>query len=294
MTDASAARAAGAPRWTRLLAPLPLPLLRFLGMLLGWVLWLFAHHRRRIVQINLRLCYPHLTKSARATLVRRTFVRFGQSLLDRAWLWHAPSDVVASRLVIQGEVDWLNGTGARVLFAPHFVGLDAGWTALTRALDRPFATIYAKQSRPQLDAWVHAGRSRFGSPKLLPRQQLGRSVLQVMRQDAALYLLPDMDLGARDAVFVPFFGVQAATVTTLSRVAAIGHCAVAPVTTRLTSKGYEVTIHPAWVDYPTADPTADAAYMNAKLQAFVDTMPDQYYWVHKRFKTRPPGERPIY
>jgi len=115
-----------------------------------------------------------------------------------------------------------------------------------------------------------------------------------MRRDAALYVLPDMDLGSRDAVFVPFFGVEAATVTTLPRLADIGQCAVAPVTTRLTSTGYEVTVHAPWSNYPSGDSEADVAAMNARLEAFIATMPDQYYWVHKRFKTRPPGEKSIY
>ena len=282
------------PLWAAWLAPLPLPLLRALGRMLGWLLWCFAHRRRRVVNTNLQLCFPHLTTPARRQLACATFVKFAQSLLDRAWLWHAPVAVVQARLVVKGELDWLASDGAKVLFAPHFVGLDAGWTALTLNVDRLFATIYAKQTRPRLDVWVLAGRSRFGNPQLLPRQQLGRSVLQVMRRDTALYVLPDMDLGSRDAVFVPFFGVEAATVTTLPRLADIGQCAVAPVTTRLTSTGYEVTVHAPWSNYPSGDPEADVAAMNARLEAFIATMPDQYYWVHKRFKTRPPGEKSIY
>lgn len=282
------------PRWVVWLAPLPLPFLRGLGLVGGWLLWCFANRRRRVVDTNLRLCFPQLSATERRRQARSTFIMFAQSLLDRAWLWHAPVDVVASRLVVKGALDWLVSEGPKVLFAPHFVGLDAGWTALTLVVDRPFATIYAKQRRPGLDAWVLAGRGRFGSPQLLPRQQLGRSVLQVMRRQTALYLLPDMDLGARDAVFVPFFGVQAATVTTLPRVAGIGQCDVAPVITRLTSTGYEVTVHAPWPGYPSGDAASDAAFMNARLESFITTMPDQYYWVHKRFKTRPPGERAPY
>ena len=94
-----------------------------------------------------------------------------------------------------------------MLFAPHFVGLDAGWTALTLSVPRLFATIYARQKRSSLDAWVANGRSRFGAPTLLNKQDAGRPTARTMRAGAALYVLPDMDLGARDAVFVPFFGV---------------------------------------------------------------------------------------
>jgi KDO2-lipid IV(A) lauroyltransferase len=103
-----------------------------------------------------------------------------------------------------------------------------------------------------------------------------------------------MDYGARDSVFVPFFGVPAATIASLSRFARLADAQVVPVVSRLTSAGYEVTVMPAWADFPTRDALADTALMNRRLEAFIATMPEQYYWVHKRFKTRPPGEPGFY
>jgi KDO2-lipid IV(A) lauroyltransferase len=103
-----------------------------------------------------------------------------------------------------------------------------------------------------------------------------------------------MDYGARDSVFVPFFGVPAATITSLSRFARLADAQVVPIVTRLTPSGYEVMVMPPWQDYPTRDATADTAEMNRRLEAFIATMPEQYYWVHKRFKNRPPGEPGVY
>ena len=103
-----------------------------------------------------------------------------------------------------------------------------------------------------------------------------------------------MNFGPEESIFVPFFGVQAATVPSLPRFARLAGAQVVPVVTRMTQTGYSVEVMPAWADYPTGDPAADTATMNLRLQDFIATMPAQYYWVHKRFKSRPAGEKPVY
>jgi KDO2-lipid IV(A) lauroyltransferase len=181
-----------------------------------------------------------------------------------------------------------------VIFAPHFVGLDAGWTALTAQLPRRFTTIYTDQSDKVLDAWILAGRQRFGASRLFGRVEGVKTIVAALRAGDPLYLLPDMNFGPEESVWVPFYGVPAATVPSLSRFAKLGRAKVVPVLTRMTPQGYEVQILPAWTDFPSADPVADTALMNLRLQAYIDTMPDQYFWVHKRFKDRPPGEAGVY
>jgi KDO2-lipid IV(A) lauroyltransferase len=121
-----------------------------------------------------------------------------------------------------------------------------------------------------------------------------REMIAAVRGGAAMYLLPDMNFGAEDSIFVPFYGVQAATVPSLPRFARLCKAKVVPLLTRLTSTGYEVKLLPAWEGYPTGDMEGDTALMNARLEGYIDGMPEQYYWVHKRFKTRPPGEPPVY
>ena len=278
----------------RALAPLPLGVVRALGNALGRLLFVAARPRRRIALTNLRLCFPHWTEAERVALARRNFVYFTQAFLDRSWLWHGDPAVVRQRLRITGAVDDLTREGAVVMVAPHFYGMDAGGSAVMQQFDRPACTIYSTQPNAALDEWMQRGRQRFGDATLLSRTEGVKPIVRALREGKMLYLLPDMDLGPHESVFVPFYGVPTATVPSLSRFARLGHARVVPVITRLTDFGYEVKVHPAWPDYPTADATADAALMNRHLQDYIDEMPEQYYWVHKRFKTRPPGEPSLY
>ncbi|WP_308645850.1 lysophospholipid acyltransferase family protein [Ottowia beijingensis] len=269
-------------------------MVRALGNALGRLLFVAARPRRRIALTNLRLCFPHWTEAERVALARRNFVYFTQAFLDRSWLWHGDPAVVRQRLRITGAVDDLTREGAVVMFAPHFYGMDAGGSAVMQQIDRPACTIYSTQPNAALDEWMQRGRQRFGDATLLSRTEGVKPIVRALREGKMLYLLPDMDLGPHESVFVPFYGVPTATVPSLSRFARLGHARVVPVITRLTDFGYEVKVHPAWPDYPTADATADAALMNRHLQDYIDEMPEQYYWVHKRFKTRPPGEPSLY
>ena len=276
------------------LGRLPLPWLRRLGAVLGWLLYRLAWSRRRVVETNLLLCFPQHSMQQRRALVRQTFVYFGQAWLDRAWLWRAAPALLRQRLQLSGEVDALRGSTPTLLFAPHFVGLDAGWSALTLLLDRPLNTLYTPQHNRVIDAWVLAGRQRFGTVRLRERAGGAKAVVSALRAGQALYLLPDMNFGPDESLFVPFFGVPAATVPSLSRFARLTRARVVPVLTRLTPTGYEVQVLPAWQNFPGDDAAADTALMNRRLQDWIMAMPAQYYWVHKRFKTRPPGEAQLY
>jgi KDO2-lipid IV(A) lauroyltransferase len=278
----------------RRLAHLPLAWVRTLGWLLGWVLYALVLPRRRVVFINLRLCFPKLSQQDLRALARQTFIHFAQAWLDRGWLWHGPDDLVRQRLTLTGALDALQGSEPVVIFAPHFVGLDAGWTALTQQLPRHFQTIYTPQSNHVLDDWILAGRQRFGQAQLMLREDGVKPLVAALRQGDPLYLLPDMSFGLSESVFVPFYGISAATVPSLSRFAKLGRAQVVPVITRLTPQGYTVEVKPAWKDFPTDDALADTARMNLQLQTYIDAMPDQYYWVHKRFKTQPPGQTAPY
>jgi Kdo2-lipid IVA lauroyltransferase/acyltransferase len=278
----------------RVLAHLPLAWVRALGWAMGGVLYVVVAPRRKVVLTNLRLCFAHWSEAKRRQVARQLFVHFAQAWLDRGWLWHGAETTVRARLKITGEVDVFKGDQPLVIFAPHFVGLDAGWTALTVQIDRHFATIYSHQSNVQVDQWVLQGRKRFGATSLFDRADGPKPVVKALRDGNLLYLLPDMNYGLQESVFVPFYGVPAATVTSLTRLAKLGRARVVPVITRMTRKGYEVQVLPAWADVPGPDVTADTALMNQRLQGYIDTMPAQYFWVHKRFKDRPEGEPSVY
>ncbi len=278
----------------RRMAVLPLPLLRGLGWLLGRLLYVLAVPRRRVALRNLELCYPEASAAQRRAWARETFVRFCQAWFDRSWLWSAPQAVVSARVQLQGALHELEGDAPTILFAPHFYGMDAGGLALPLHTMRPFTSIFSTHPDPVVDAWFMAGRQRFGDVRMLNRADGVKPIIANLRKGGLLYLLPDMDFGRKESIFVPYFGVPAATVPSLSRFARLGRAKVLGMYTRMTPTGYVAEITPAWEGFPTDDVDADTARMNRELQAIIDTMPGQYYWVHKRFKTRPEGEPSIY
>jgi KDO2-lipid IV(A) lauroyltransferase len=273
---------------------LPLSWLRALGAALGWLLYAVVGGRRRIADINVHLCFPQWSEEERKRAVRRHFVLFAQAWLDRGWLWEGSPTLVRRRLRLQGAVHELESLLPTLLFAPHFVGMDAGWIGLTAHVERRFCGLYARQRNPVMDQWMASGRSRFGQPHIVAKNAGLKALVSALRAGEPLYLLPDMDYGPRDSVFVPFYGVNAATIPSLSRFARMGGARVLPILSRLTPEGYEITVLPAWQDFPTEDVLADTARMNRHLQEWINETPSQYYWVHKRFKTRPPGEPSLY
>ena len=278
---------------------LPLPVLRALGAGLGLVLYALMASRRHTVRVNLEWCFPDWPAAEREARVREVFVNFMQSWLDRFWLWHSPQALLGKRLrIVPLGGQTAQGLAGSVIFAPHFMGLDAGWTALNTLTEHRYATIYAAQNNASVDAWVKQGRTRStnaANPPMLIDHHAGvRPIIQALRRGESLYLLPDMNYEPRDSFFVPFFGVPAATLPVLPRYAKMGKAKVVPVITRMTKTGYDIEIHPAWENYPSGDTSADLAAdtlrMNLELERHVETMPAQYYWVHRRFKDQPSGQ----
>ncbi|MHB1112320.1 MAG: lysophospholipid acyltransferase family protein [Acidovorax defluvii] len=278
----------------RVLAHVPLPALRALGWCLGQLLYVLAVPRRKVALRNLALCFPKATIAQRSRWARETFVVFCQTWLDRSWLWFAPREVVQRRVRLQGALNELEGDTPTIIFAPHFYGMDAGGTALTLHTPRAFTSIFSTHPDPAVDAWFMAGRQRFGDVRMLNRADGVKPIISNLRKGGLLYLLSDMDFGPGESIFVPFYGVPTATVPSLPRFARLGRAKVIGMYTRLTPTGYVAEITPAWEGYPSDDVEADTAQMNLRLQSYIDTMPGQYYWVHKRFKTRPAGEPSVY
>lgn len=281
----------------RFLSHWPLPALRVLGHVLGVLLWAVVPSRRRIVQINLRLCFPHKSDAEIHHLARAHFVQFAQSLLDRAWLWHSPLRLVEQRLKWVGSdlaMAQLAKEGPKIVFAPHFVGLDAGGLALTLKASKPVAFIFVPQHNKVMDAWVNQGRQRTGNVKPYFRHEGVKHIMSGLRQGEMLHLSPDMDFGPEESVFVSFMGVPAATVPSLPRFARLGRAPVMSLVTRMTPQGYEMEVSEMWSNFPTADVQADTQRMNDELAKAIERTPDQYYWVHKRFKTRPEGAPAVY
>lgn len=278
----------------RLLAVLPLSWVRGLGWLLGSLLFYVVKSRRHVATVNLTLCFPEQSKQQIRRLVHQNFIYFIQAWLDRGWLWHGSAAVTLRRVKITGARHELENDEPVVLFVPHFVGLDAANTAFTQQIPRNLITIYSNQANQTIDAWILRQRARFGNIRLFDRSAGIKDIVAALRSGEMLGLLPDMDFGPDKSVFVPFYGVQACTVPSLSRFARLGRAKVVPLVCRMTPSGYEIDIQPAWQHFPTDDVLADTALMNARLETYISTMPAQYFWVHKRFKNRPAGEQPVY
>lgn len=274
---------------------LPLPLLAALGRALGWLLYRLGHARRQVVLTNLGLCFPGMPEAERSALAVRHFEAVGRSLLERGLAWWA-SDRRMRRLVRIEHLERLHTLKGRplILLVPHFVGLDMCATRL--ALEINAASVYSKQKDPLIDRMLYHGRTRFGDQYILSRQEGMRPVIRALKDGRPLYYLPDMDYGPRDAIFVPFFGVPAATIPGVSRLARLTGAAVLPCIARMLpdGRGYVLEIREAWADFPGESIEEDTRRMNACIEACVLEIPEQYYWVHKRFKTRPPGEKSPY
>ena len=274
---------------------LPLALLAPLGRAAGLLLYALAGERRRVVLTNLRLCFPDLREPQRVQLARNHFAVFTRSLLEHGILWWGSRERVLRMVRVEGLEHWLAVRERPVIWlSPHFVGLDMGGIRLTAEF--PLVSVYSKQKNPVFDAVLLHGRTRLGPTELYSRQDGIRPVAKAIKKGLPFYYLPDMDFGERDSMFVPFFGVPASTITGLARIAAMTGAVVVPaVTTHLPGgDGYVLRFDPAWDHYPGGDLAANTRRMNAFIEERVREMPEQYYWLHKRFKTRPPGEQKIY
>jgi Kdo2-lipid IVA lauroyltransferase/acyltransferase len=279
--------------WLVRLLPLRLlvPLGRALGILVYWLVW----ERRRVVRTNLRLCFPQMPDKDREKLSRRHFRAFGRTVLEHGILWWGSEARIRSLVAFEGRENLDREIGKPlIVLAPHFVGLDMGGIRISIEYD--MMSMYSHQKNAALDRILLHGRTRFGESVLVSRQDGLRPVIRGLRKGVAFFYLPDMDLGPKDSIFVPFFGVPTATVTGLSRLARVTGAKIVPCVTRQLpgTGGYVTRFYPAWENFPGVSVEQDTARMNAFIEEIARTMPEQYYWLHKRFKTRPPGQAKFY
>lgn len=265
-----------------------------LANVIGDLLWWIVVPRRRITLTNLRLCFPSLTEPQRVRIARQCFRNIARNGFDHSVLWKSQRSVVDSYVRVHGIEHWQANAGQPlILIAPHFVGLDSGgirFCSLTRIV-----SIYARQTNAVWDEWLLKGRQRFNDPVLVARQGADmRSVIRSVKNGLPLYYLPDVDLGAANSIFVEFFGVPAATIPMVPRIARITGAKVMMAVTEMTDDGYVLHFEAPWSDFPGDSIEADTVRMNREIERWVLKMPDQYLWTHRRFKTRPAGQPNLY
>jgi KDO2-lipid IV(A) lauroyltransferase len=276
---------------------LPLGMQAALGRGLGALLWQVGRSRRRIALRNLELCMPEKTPAEREVIARDLFGWLGRSFIERGLLWHASRERLTRLIHVEGDAKLAEHSDRPVMWlAPHFLGLDVAGMAILLYQNHPAASIYQTQSNKVIDAAVRTGRLRFGNAEIFSRSESAKPLMRAIKQGKAFFNLPDMDFGARDAAFVPFFGVPAATLLAPSRMARALNMVVQPLVAEMLpgGAGYKVRFLEPWTDFPTADAVADTERMNRWIEEEVRRNPSQYLWVHKRFKTRPEGEPGVY
>jgi KDO2-lipid IV(A) lauroyltransferase len=279
---------------------LPYPWQVALGNVLGTLLYPLVVPRRKVILRNLALCFPHLPEAQRRALARQHLRLWVRTFLDRGLLWFAPRQRLQHLIKIEGFEHFEAARADKIgrpwmIFAPHFVGLDAAGLAVI--MHQRAASVYVQPNNPVLERQMLAGRSRFAGSEQYSRSAGIRPVVKIMKRGLPFFIMPDMDLGQQDSVFVDFFGVPAATVTALPRLARLTQAVVVPLVVRVNDDhtGYTVRFYPPWTDYPGAlDDASAARAMNAFIEERVNEKPAQYYWVHRRFKTRPQGMPKVY
>lgn len=280
----------------KLLALLPYGLVARFGDALGWLLYRIPNQRRRIVRTNLRLCFPEWSDAQRERVAAQHFRHAIRSYVERSVQWFGSTRKLEKLVQVDSVIDLLDPDLPPTLFlGAHFVGIEAGSIFLNHALRRQCGALYQPISNPLLDKTAIAARARFGAD-MASRADSARTVLRWLRDKKPVMLGADMDYGIRNSTFVPFFGVPACTLTTVSRLAKAGHAQVVPFIGEVLPnyKGYRLKVFKPWEHYPSGDDIADARRMNDWLEQKIPHLPEQYYWIHKRFKTRPPGETGFY
>ncbi len=274
---------------------LPLPWLGRLAEAIGTLLFLFMRTRRNITLTNLRLCLPTLSETQRRRIAKQHFQAYSRSVWERGILWWASEERLKKLIVVEPRVPLeAIQSGPTILLCPHFVCLDVAGVAVM--LESSLCSIYARQSNRVFNDALLKGRSRFRPVKLFSRAEGIKPIIRAMRDGLPYIMFPDMDFGAKDAEFVPFFGTPAATLTAPARIAAATGAKVIPVVATFLPnyQGWKVTFYPTWENYPGDDTVAATRQMNAFIEERVQEAPAEYFWTHKRFKTRPPGEPSVY
>lgn len=274
-----------------LVARLPHRLALWLGDGLGRVAWHVAPYRRHITDVNLRLCFPELDAGQRRRLAWQNFRYTGRGLMEVGIAWWGSDRHIRGLAQVEGlehvHRALEQGRGV-ILLGAHFTPLDLTGRLLLTKL--PFQVIYRADRNPVVERMMRLNRERHFE-RAFERRDM-RALVRALRDRRVVWYPPDQDYGPRHSVFAPFFGVQAATITMTSRLARLSGAAVIPAfgVAREDGRGYRVRIHPPLEGFPSGDDQVDAARINAALEAEVRRFPAQYYWVHRRFKTRPDGQ----
>ncbi len=280
----------------KIMAALPFRWQLTAGGQIGRLLGRIGRRRRKIAAANLALCFPERSPAERAELLDQHFTALGIGLFETAMAWWAPDEQLHDLAEIKGaehlEEALARGKGV-ILLTGHFTTLELGARFITWR--QPFHAMYRPHKNPLYETVMRRERERRSRLPPLPHDDL-RGLLRAFRKGQAVWYAPDQNHGLRNSAFVPFFGIPTCTITATSRLAALSGAAVVPYFPRRLpgAAGYVVDILPALDHFPSGDVLADTQRINALLETHIRQVPEQYLWVHRRFKTRPPGSPNVY
>ncbi|MEE3388894.1 MAG: LpxL/LpxP family Kdo(2)-lipid IV(A) lauroyl/palmitoleoyl acyltransferase [Pseudomonadota bacterium] len=273
-----------------LVGQLPWNFLLATGRGLGHLAWRLAKRRSHIARTNIRLCFPELTPEEQENLARRSVISTGEAILEMAGSFSNHRIDLDKRLVIKGmeHIERARADGKGVLLlGMHFNSLDVGSRLLGYLMD--FYAVYRPNDNRVIDRLINQGRGNYLKGNI-PRSDI-RQMIRLLRNGEVLWYAPDQDYGIAHAVFVPFFGIPAATITATSRIARMGKARVIPTAHyRLPGGRYQIEFGPPLENFPSGDEEADTARINRTIEHYVRKHPEQYLWVHKRFKHQPAGQ----
>ncbi len=272
----------------RVLSLLPRPVIACFGSIVGLLFYLLGSSRRQIAYKNISVCFPELSDKEHRRINRQHFCLIGQSALSAPMNWWISEKrfVKSVEITARESYDQAIAQGKNIiLLAPHFASMDVAGSVLSR--ERSMISMYQYSKNQLINEVVKRGRSRFGGI-MVERKEPLRKLIRLIRQGHPFYYLPDQDAG-RKGVFVPFFHELASTIAMLSKFTSMTDAVVIPCSNRIKpwGQGYEVILGEPIKNFPTGDELADTAVMNSVVAGMIRQMPEQYFWVHKRFKTRP-------
>ncbi|HEB63337.1 MAG TPA: LpxL/LpxP family Kdo(2)-lipid IV(A) lauroyl/palmitoleoyl acyltransferase [Gammaproteobacteria bacterium] len=276
---------------------LPVSIQLRIGLNLGHILKKFSKHRRKIALINIQKCFPDLSQKEQDELLNKHFEALGMYFVETALCWWAPAKKLEGRYTIKGmehlEKAFNDGKGV-ILLSAHFTSFEIGCRLLSAASKSTFHGLYRQHKNPLLEEMILRGREAHFE-KIIPREDI-RGMLRSLKKNNVIWYAPDQDYGRHHSVFVPFFGIPAATITATSRLAKMSGAAVIPFFPhRLPDQqGYSLELLPPLENFPGDSDEQDATRINQLIETAINKTPEQYLWVHRRFKTRPEGEASFY
>ena len=274
-------------------ARLPWTLQRALGRGIGWLALHLARSRRRAAEVNLKLCFPEKDEAWRQRLLRDSFDALGVGVFEFARAWWGKIDVIRPQVQWEGleHLKALQAEGRGVLLVSgHFMTLEMCGRLLCDHV--PLAGMYRKYRNPVMEWAVKSGRLKYACA-MFANEDI-RATVRHLKKGGFLWYAPDQDMRGKDSVFVPFFGMPASTITATHQFARMTGCAVVPYFHRRVGSGYVLKIAPPLPGCPTDDAVADTAQVNAAIEQMVREAPDQYLWIHRRFKRQPEGRSHFY